>query len=87
MQVTVCTEMVDHTKCKECRKLLRGWEPKLTGYCPECYRQKFPAREIDLPPLRRKVRGGWQRLRSPYERQQSQRWIIEIDKRIDGNQR
>jgi len=72
-----------YTYCRECDRELKGWKYRLLGYCHVCYWKRFPKRPIELPPLRRFYKGGWQKLVSPYEREQWRKPFDKVDERID----
>ncbi|MFH0888101.1 MAG: hypothetical protein V1871_02710 [Planctomycetota bacterium] len=74
---------IEKNQCRECERQLRGWEHRVIRLCKRCYDERFPKREISLPPLRRKVAGGWQRLFSAEERNKSGKWIDEIIEKVD----
>lgn len=75
--------IIEENQCRECNGKSRGWEQRVMRLCKHCYEERFPKREITLPPLRRRVAGGWQRLLSMGERIESERWLYEIIEKID----
>jgi len=83
MELDIEETEVGYLHCMECHRELKLRFRQLTGYCRRCYWELFPIPEIELPPLRRQVKGGWQRLLSYDEILVSQNWIDVIIDKVD----
>lgn len=83
MVVVIEVTEVGYSHCKECHRELKLTFRQLTGYCRRCYWELFPIPEIELPPLRRQVKGGWQRLVSMDEILAWQDWMDGIIDKVD----
>lgn len=79
-------EIIEENQCRECERKIRGWQYRVIRLCKRCYEERFPVREISLPPLRRRVAGGWQKCLGYDEIRALTGWIDEIIERLDREQ-
>lgn len=72
-----------YTYCLDCDRELRGARYRITGYCYECYWNRYGRYKKPLPPLRRWYKGGWQKLLSPSDRERHEKPFNDIIDKID----